>query len=519
MNSTPVAILEHLTGRGQGTTTWVREDKLNVMLSPGNLLSVSVEEPADDKTTLVAYLKRLDGTYEIEAIGDKQMWVNGRAVRSSQLNHHDVIEFTDAGPLSRVYLYSNGQSPQVCVADILSDAGAYLRTSRRPLSERLTSAVWQVLRRLAGQTTMLFRVGVIIALTVLGLVAYQQSRISALLRQQIEAGSSRLESISQLLAEARKEALTPEDLSKLRTEITGSMASARERLTKLELRSTANPRVIQQARQSVLFLQGSYAFRDKATGNMLRHTLSQSGKIMVLPNGVPLLSLKGDGPVAVRQFTGTGFVIGDDRTIVTSRHVGRPWSDDANLRALLGQGLEPQMMRFIAHLPNAAKATSVALISASKTADVAVLRMAETAPGIKGLELAERTPQPGEEVILMGYPTGIRSMLAQAGAGFIEKLQADKVTDFWKIAERLSAAGRIVPLASRGIIGRTSAESIVYDAETTRGGSGGPLLDVEGRVVAINSAILPEYGGSNIGVPVDELRRLLAEAKSTTDGT
>ena len=41
------------------------------------------------------------------------------------------------------------------------------------------------------------------------------------------------------------------------------------------------------------------------------------------------------------------------------------------------------------------------------------------------------------------------------------------------------------------------------------GGSGGPALDRNGHVVAVNAAILPEFGGANIGVPVHEVRRLL----------
>ena len=53
---------------------------------------------------------------------------------------------------------------------------------------------------------------------------------------------------------------------------------------------------------------------------------------------------------------------------------------------------------------------------------------------------------------------------------------------------------------------------MVYDAETTHGGSGGPVLDMSGAVVAVNSAILPEYGGSNLGVPATKMRALLEEA-------
>ncbi len=103
-------------------------------------------------------------------------------------------------------------------------------------------------------------------------------------------------------------------------------------------------------------------------------------------------------------------------------------------------------------------------------------------------------------------------MLAQSGEDFIEELQKTENTEFWCVAARLAEKGYIVPLASRGIVGQASLATIVYDAETTLGGSGGPVLDVDGSVVAVNAAILPEYGGSNLGVPVAKVLELLDEA-------
>ena len=103
-------------------------------------------------------------------------------------------------------------------------------------------------------------------------------------------------------------------------------------------------------------------------------------------------------------------------------------------------------------------------------------------------------------------------MVAQTGAGFVAELQDDAELDFWGVAERLSRENFIRPLASRGIVGQRSEAILVYDAETTSGGSGGPVLDIEGKVVAINTAIIPEYGGSNFGVPADWARRLLEDA-------
>jgi hypothetical protein len=112
-------------------------------------------------------------------------------------------------------------------------------------------------------------------------------------------------------------------------------------------------------------------------------------------------------------------------------------------------------------------------------------------------------------VIVMGYPMGIQALLARAAPDAIAAMMADGPLDFWDVARRLSGAGLIEPLATAGVVGQVTDGSVVYDAETTRGGSGGPVLDLEGRVLAVNTAILPEFGGSNLGVPATEALRLL----------
>jgi S1-C subfamily serine protease len=84
--------------------------------------------------------------------------------------------------------------------------------------------------------------------------------------------------------------------------------------------------------------------------------------------------------------------------------------------------------------------------------------------------------------------------------------------DFWAVVEELSKAGFIRPLATRGIVGQVTPSTVAYDAETTRGGSGGPVLSLDGEVVAVTFAILAEFGGSNLGVPAMEVSKLLAEA-------
>jgi S1-C subfamily serine protease len=450
-----------------------------------------------------------DGHYALEAVNGNPVWVNGRRTESKILQHRDMIEFSERGPMSRYYLYGSTHRIHGSLAGIFNDAAAYLRNSRQPFPQRLLRASGQAMRRLVRETTILFRIAVVTALVVLALVVFQQNRVNRLQKQQIESGIAELENFSRVLAQSQSEKLTPGDLEALQSELENRMSVTSERLARIERRSAASARVIAMAAASVVFIQGAYGFRDEESGKMLRHVLGEDGKPLLLSNGLPLLSLDGDGEVAERQYTGTGFALGDEGQLVTNRHIGLPWEKDANMETLAARGLEPVMVRFLAYVPGVAEPADLVLVGSSSTADIALLRFLEPAGSIKGLRLAERQPKPGDEVIVMGYPTGLRALLAQAGSGFIEKLKEGGETGFWSIAESLAASGRIAPLASRGIIGRVSDATIAYDAETTHGGSGGPVLDIDGAVVAVNSAILPEYGGSNLGVPVVEVRKLL----------
>ena len=94
----------------------------------------------------------------------------------------------------------------------------------------------------------------------------------------------------------------------------------------------------------------------------------------------------------------------------------------------------------------------------------------------------------------------------------IVQLQLAENTDFWSVDAHLAAAGLIAPLASRGIVGQTTLSTIVYDAETTHGGSGGPVLDVNSSVIAVNFAGVGDFSGSNLGVLVAKVRTLLEDA-------
>jgi S1-C subfamily serine protease len=242
--------------------------------------------------------------------------------------------------------------------------------------------------------------------------------------------------------------------------------------------------------------------------------------VAVGPDGIPLgsrgggpaVTLEGDGPVVEVQYTGTAFVAREDGLLLTNRHVAVPWEQDES-SAVAEMGLEPVFQRFIGYLPGVAHSFDVSLVSASDDSDVAILRCSELTREVKQLALNAEPPRPGEEVIVLGYPTGIRAMLARTDERLLDELRAQNNLDFWSVVAHLAKAGHITPIATSGIVGQVTDSAIVYDAETTHGGSGGPVINLDGEVIAVNAAILPEFGGSNLGVPVSRAQPLLDAAK------
>lgn len=511
-NTAAQVALEHLTGPLQGTYSWLAWTNLDVNLDADRLVHIVPSKRGQSQKRLIALFLPINGNFKIEAINGIPIWVNGERIKSRQLKHCDMIEFGESGPMSRYLVFDEKHSIRQNTAEILGDIIAYVRTSRRPIGKRLLRGASQLTSRFARETTILFRLGVVIALVALAVFVYQQRAMNALLQQQIDTGAIQLESIARSIVQARKEALTPGDLELFRQEFAGRISTTTERVTELERRSTAIGRAILEATSSVVFLQGAYGFQDVATGRMLRFIIDSEGNPISLPNGLPMLSLDGKGQIAERQFFGTAFAVGGEGILVTNRHVAKPWEHGAGIITFNGGGLEPKMIRFIGYLSSQAEPSDVMVVKASDEADLALLKFIDMDKTVSGLKLAEVPPNVGEEVILLGYPTGLRSILAQAGDAMIREIQESEQYGFWEVASRLAKAERIVPLASGGIIGRVSEEMIVFDAETAPGGSGGPVLNADGAVVAITAAVLAEFGGSNLGVPVSKLRKLLSDA-------
>ena len=115
----------------------------------------------------------------------------------------------------------------------------------------------------------------------------------------------------------------------------------------------------------------------------------------------------------------------------------------------------------------------------------------------------------GQTLVVLGYPTGFDMLLARLGQGELDEIMGDPPVSFDALAHNLAQRGMIQPVATRGMCGRIGRGRVVYDAATAIGASGAPVLNVDGKVVAINTALMKGFAGTNFGVPIDRALGLL----------
>jgi putative serine protease PepD len=203
----------------------------------------------------------------------------------------------------------------------------------------------------------------------------------------------------------------------------------------------------------------------------------------VLPSVVSIETRTGIG-----QGTGSGFVLRADGYILTNNHVIADAVDDGEITVVFSDGSEEQ----------------ADVVGRTTSYDLAVLRVGRR--DLSPLELGDSTAVVvGDPVIAVGAPLGLESTVT---TGIVSALN------------RPVSAGE----------GQQSAfiNAIQTDAAINPGNSGGPLVDAEGRVIGINSAIARAPGslgpsGGNIGlgfaIPSEQAGRtaqqLIEEGRAT----
>jgi DNA-binding response OmpR family regulator/S1-C subfamily serine protease len=279
---------------------------------------------------------------------------------------------------------------------------------------------------------------------------------------------------------------------------------ATDRLTKLEGNTQAAEAVIREYAPSVCLIHVSVAFNAQASGKRLRYGgINSDGSPLKDSTGQTVYTTEGRAPEVRADFFGSGFIAGEGK-ILTNHHVIQPWWQNDELGGAMQQGLEPVLAEMTAYFPGAPNGIPVGISHISQEADLALVHgdLSDLKRPVLNLDGSKEAAVSGEALISLGYATGLDAILARAGDSVVNDIVRVTAGDPKLVLAELAKRKLIRPLVTQGHVGDVLPDKIVYDAQTTSGGSGGPLLNQGGGVIGVTFAIVKGFGGSNFGVPI-----------------
>ena len=525
-----------LTEAGYQVSSQIAATLKMVLASMPDVIVMGASPPDLDCCDLLADVKRSEQARHIRVI----MLAGGgpaERIRGLDLGADDVLSvpFDDRELLARVRTQLREKRPE-------DELRATVREGRN--SKREARRVLRALNR--GRRTLRFGVAllIIVAALVTGGLSFlywrsqrQNVRVYTALAK-LQTGIASERELLELARKARTQAeqsatdameVQRQDLKRqnkeLRDKIAGAdpsqvaelerqLRASNERLQKLETERTVAQDVIRSYASSVCLLHVVVGFRDKGSGLILRYTtMTSNGSPLADANGQTQVQLGGIGPEVHMDAFGTGFLVSADGRIVTNHHVVEPWWKNDDIAELLKQAvdLEPRIVETTAYFPGISRGIPVNVQKISSDADLAVV--AGNISGLK-LKLLSMDDSPkgavsGQPVVLIGYPTGIDAILARTSEDAMQSIAAN-ASDPSSLMTELARRNLIRPTNTQGHIGDVLTDKIIYDAQTTSGGSGGPLFNADGKVIAVNVAMLRDFGGSNFAIPVRYAKPLLS---------
>ncbi|RHX85903.1 S1C family serine protease [Leptospira stimsonii] len=233
------------------------------------------------------------------------------------------------------------------------------------------------------------------------------------------------------------------------------------------------------ARQAITIQQAFEEVYQTASPSVVSIATERTQNVPVHPFGDPFFDQffgrgqGGGGRVMKQKQTGlgSGIILNTQGYILTNEHVVRSM-DKLTVRLKTG------------------KTYNAELVGSDATIDLALLKIKPDSE-ITPIELGDSSAvKVGDWAIAIGAPLGYEQSLT---AGIV------------------SAVGRAG-------IDNSGVHYLQTDAAINQGNSGGPLLDINGRVIGINRMIASQSGGSvgiGFAIPINEAKAIMEELKTT----
>lgn len=516
----------HLSGPRRGDVDRLRELPAIIGSAAEAAVAVPGAEPRHAQV-----LRRGGQVLLVDHDSARGTFLAGEQVREALLREGDVVELGIGGPQIRLRL-ADGVRAASTLAPALPPAPP------RRMSE--TMAV-----RVAQRTSATFRRLLVLIVAVAAAAfawSYHQSRKLQAeldgLRQAIARAEEERRSFASRVDAERQRAIAERGLLQQQIEeyrrqeasLRGQLADAaggevdslrdelhetRTRIQTLESERAAGENIIRLYGGGVALLQGSYAFYD-GSNQPLRIARDESGRTARNEDGSPVLEVDAEGPVHSVEFYGTGFLVDRRGRLLTNRHLAEPWWNDDDAQALERRGFKPRMLYARAFFPGQRDPFAVQMERRADDVDLAVLRVDLKGKRVPVLPL-ERSKEgtiAGQPVVVVGYPAGLEALLAKTDSSIVKSILEKHGTSAEKVTEALGQRNLIRPSTTQGHIGDVTRTDIVFDAPTTQGGSGGPVFNKRGQVVAVEYAVLQKFGGNSFGVPIHYAVKLLDASSS-----
>jgi len=445
------AIFVHLSGSKRGKTELFTDSKISVGTDPS--CNLSFDQSIDKSTSpFHAEINLQECDYILKDLDSaKGTFVNNRQIKEVVIHDGDLIEYGDNGPRTRFRIKT--EEGDVCkpFREILADS---MDIAREP----------QKGRKLITATAF----------------------FKSLLTEAFTQSSAKFKLVTAFIF-----FLTFIGIITLVYNIYSSLTETTKRVELLEFESAIGEKIIKDFSRGVCLIQCSFSLVDEVSGK-------------------PLKSWR-DGSLLTNKLTGTGFIIGNGK-VLTNRHVAEPWWQQTTHAIPVEPGLKPRLEIFRAFFPDVADPVPLKVEKVSDIADVALLSFDPEGIEIPELELdlSGKDAIEGEAVVLLGYPAGMNALYAKSDPEIGQEISK---LPFLEAAQELSNQRLIKPIATQGHISDVLNKRIIYDAQTTVGGSGGPLFNNKGEVIAINYGIFRGFRGANFGVPIKYALELIEDEK------
>jgi S1-C subfamily serine protease len=335
-------------------------------------------------------------------------------------------------------------------------------------------------------------------------IVEERARLDEAFREEVEKSSDLQKCLSGLMARDKEREAS---LSKV-LERTEAVSTA---VTSIQESADAAQRIYGHSHRGVGFITLGVSFYHTERKAFLRERLNaQTG----LPEKTGLLlTLGGDGKKIIEWVSGSGFLVSKDGLVLTNRHVVDPWWGDEDFgQGLLERGFRAVREHFFVAFPGRELTIPLTRLGTHESMDVALCRLGELDEFLPVLPLGtSEFVREGDKVVLLGYPEGLQGLVNKLSRTQAEELRKVSGADRGALTRTLASLGGIVPTLTQGVLSNRSEESLVYDAVTTSGGSGGPLFDRRGSVIGVNSAISRNFSGANFGLPIAIAQTLIAD--------